>query len=74
MLAPAAPGRYRLTVTPVQHGVCWFEDRGFEPAVMEIHVVSSKQLGGTSIASVMQQSGVAFGTSGVHDFVSGHGR
>lgn len=70
VMAPAAPGRYRLTVTPVQEGVCWFEDRGFEPAVMEVHVVSSQQLGGTSIASVMQQSGVAFGTSGARGLVS----
>lgn len=70
VLAPAVPGKYRLTVTFVQDGVCWFEDRGFEPAVMEVHVVSSKQLGGTSIASVMQQSGVAFGTSGARGLVS----
>jgi phosphomannomutase len=70
VLAPAAPGRYRLTVTLMQEGVCWFEDRGFEPAVMEVHVVSSQQLASTSIASVMQQSGVAFGTSGARGLAS----
>lgn len=39
--APATAGRYRLTVTPVQDGVCWFDERGFSPAVLVVNVVSA---------------------------------
>lgn len=36
--APNVPGKYRLVLTIVQEGVCWFEDRGFKPAVLDIEV------------------------------------
>jgi FkbM family methyltransferase len=29
--APDQAGRYRVMLTVVQEGVCWFEDRGFQP-------------------------------------------
>jgi len=36
--APAVPGKFKLVLTLVQEGVCWFEDKGFEPAVLEVEV------------------------------------
>jgi hypothetical protein len=42
VVAPAAAGRYRLKITLVQEGVCWFDERGFTPAVLEVDVVSAK--------------------------------
>ncbi|MDR0577219.1 MAG: hypothetical protein LBI87_06710 [Candidatus Accumulibacter sp.] len=37
--APDRKGRFRLILTLVQEGVCWFEDRGFKPAIREIEIV-----------------------------------
>lgn len=36
--APAVPGKFKLVLTLVQEGVCWFEDKGFTPAVLDINV------------------------------------
>jgi len=36
--APQERGRFKLVLTLVQEGVCWFEDRGFEPALLNIEV------------------------------------
>lgn len=36
---PGKKGTYRLVLTLVQEGVCWFEDRGFSHAEMDIDVV-----------------------------------
>lgn len=36
--APKEPGRYILELTLVQELVCWFEERGFEPARFEVQV------------------------------------
>jgi FkbM family methyltransferase len=36
--APRESGNYKLVLTLVQEGVCWFEDRGFEPATLNIEV------------------------------------
>lgn len=36
--APSEKGRFQLILTLVQEGVCWFEDRGFESAVLDIEV------------------------------------
>lgn len=38
IIAPNVPGKYRLVLTMVQEGVCWFEKKGFEPAVLDIEV------------------------------------
>jgi FkbM family methyltransferase len=35
---PKLPGKYKLVATMVQEGVCWFEDKGFEPVVLDIEV------------------------------------
>jgi hypothetical protein len=35
VLAPDVKGRYKLILTLVQEGVCWFEDKGFSPAKIE---------------------------------------
>lgn len=37
--APATAGRYRLEVEPVQEGVAWFAQRGFEPLSCLVDVV-----------------------------------
>lgn len=36
--APNKRGKFKLVLTLVQEGVCWFEDRGFEPALLNIGV------------------------------------
>lgn len=36
--APNVPGKFKLVLTLVQEAVCWFEDRGFESAVLDIEV------------------------------------
>jgi FkbM family methyltransferase len=36
--APAEAGRYQLVLTLVQEGICWFEERGFEPLERWIEV------------------------------------
>lgn len=37
--SPSVPGKYRLVLTMVQEGVCWLEEKGFEPAVLNIEVL-----------------------------------
>ncbi len=39
IVAPSEKGPYRLFVTLVQEGVCWFEDRGFKCSEITINVV-----------------------------------
>jgi hypothetical protein len=39
ILAPEERGYYTLVLTLVQEGVCWFEHRGFKPAVLKIEVL-----------------------------------
>lgn len=36
--APENKGVYQLIITLVQEGVCWFEDRGFQPTVLILKV------------------------------------
>ena len=36
--SPDVPGKFQLILTLVQEGVCWFEERGFEPAVLDFEV------------------------------------
>ncbi len=36
--APSKSGKYKLMLTLVQEMVCWFEERGFEPACLEVDV------------------------------------
>jgi FkbM family methyltransferase len=36
---PGVPGEFKLVLTLVQEGVAWFEDRGFEPAEIDIKVL-----------------------------------
>lgn len=36
--APKVPGKFQLVLTMVPEGVCWFEHRGFEPALLNIEV------------------------------------
>jgi SAM-dependent methyltransferase len=43
--APAAAGRYRLDVEPVQEEVAWFADRGFEPVGCIVDVVAAAESG-----------------------------
>jgi hypothetical protein len=38
VLAPEERGCYTLVLTLVQEGVCWFERRGFKPALLEVEV------------------------------------
>jgi len=38
VLAPKECGCYTLVLTLVQEGVCWFEQRGFKPASLQIEV------------------------------------
>jgi hypothetical protein len=38
VLAPEEPGCYTLVLTLVQEGVCWFEEREFKPALLQIEV------------------------------------
>ncbi|ELW9526866.1 sulfotransferase family 2 domain-containing protein [Burkholderia cenocepacia] len=37
--APNMKGRYRLVLVPVQEGNCWFDQRGFEPLMLDFDVV-----------------------------------
>lgn len=37
--APSEKGRFQLVLTLVQEGVCWFEDRGFKSAELDIEVI-----------------------------------
>jgi FkbM family methyltransferase len=37
--SPGEKGAYRLVLTLVQEGVCWFEDRGFGSAELDVEVV-----------------------------------
>jgi hypothetical protein len=37
--APSEKGVYRLVLTIVQEGVCWFEERGFNSAELDVNVV-----------------------------------
>lgn len=39
VIAPNEMGDFRLILTLVQEGVCWFEDRGFKAAILDISVV-----------------------------------
>jgi len=39
VLAPCEKGNFRLVLTLVQEGVCWFEDRGFKCAELDVKVV-----------------------------------
>jgi len=36
--APAVTGNFKLVLTLVQEGVCWFEDKGFAPADLDVEV------------------------------------
>lgn len=36
--APKVPGKLKLVLTMVQEGVCWFEDRGLNPALLDIEI------------------------------------
>lgn len=38
ILPPNEPGAYRLVLTLVQEGVCWFEDRGFQSLEVQVNV------------------------------------
>lgn len=38
VIAPEQEGRYQLILTLVQEGVCWFEDRGFQQATLQVVV------------------------------------
>ena len=38
--APDRPGNHVLVISMVQEGVCWFEDRGFQPARMTIDILA----------------------------------
>ncbi|MDK9718738.1 MAG: hypothetical protein OEL57_12660 [Trichlorobacter sp.] len=37
--APDKKGHYQLILTLVQEGVCWFEDRGFTPAIIKVFII-----------------------------------
>lgn len=39
VIAPSQKGVYRLFLSLVQEGVCWFEDRGFQCSELEVDVV-----------------------------------
>lgn len=39
VMAPSLKGRFKLILTFVQEGVCWFEDRGFQAAILEMEVL-----------------------------------
>jgi FkbM family methyltransferase len=39
VVAPDLKGWFKLILTFVQEGVCWFEDRGFEAAILEMEVL-----------------------------------
>lgn len=36
--APEIAGRYTLILVPVQEGICWFDERGFTPCVIDVDV------------------------------------
>ncbi|PCE21885.1 hypothetical protein BWP39_19635 [Paraburkholderia acidicola] len=38
VVAPEAPGHYRLILTLVQEQVCWFEENGFEASTIDVSV------------------------------------
>lgn len=38
VVTPKETGTYTLVLTIVQEGVCWFEERGFTPAVMHVSI------------------------------------
>jgi hypothetical protein len=38
VIAPSEKGAFTLVLTVVQEGVCWFEDRGFQPAAWDVTV------------------------------------
>lgn len=39
VVAPSLKGRFKLILTIVQEGVCWFEERGFTAATLELEVI-----------------------------------
>ena len=39
VVAPSLKGRFKLILTFVQEGVCWFEERGFRAAILELEVL-----------------------------------
>lgn len=41
VVAPSAPGRYRLLLVPVQGVNGWFDEKGFTPGQMELAVVAA---------------------------------
>jgi hypothetical protein len=40
--APAAPGRYRLLITAVQEGVCWFDRVGGGSGIYPVEIVAAR--------------------------------
>ncbi len=40
--APELPGRYILELTMLQEGICWFEERGFRTAYVEVTVTPAE--------------------------------
>jgi SAM-dependent methyltransferase len=46
--APSATGRYRLKVDLVCQGICWFEQQGSNPLVLEFVVHGSDRRGGSN--------------------------
>ncbi len=39
IVAPGLIGRFKLILTFVQEGVCWFEERGFGTAILELDIL-----------------------------------
>ncbi len=35
---PTISGKYTLVLTLLQEGICWFEDKGFTPALIEVNI------------------------------------
>lgn len=40
VIAPNAPGYYRLLLVPLQEKHCWFDEKGFNPFILELDVVA----------------------------------
>jgi FkbM family methyltransferase len=39
VVAPSLKGKFKLILSFVQEGVCWFEDKGFAAAILELNVL-----------------------------------
>lgn len=64
--APATPGSYQVTVDLVEEGVCWFSERGSEPAsiLLEVSDADGPPAWGALVNGVSRRPGAGAGSRG----------